>query len=248
MRALTLSFLCLITPFGICVRAAPADERAAPLRVLMISGAEEYNTDESLAALKTFAEQNYRIACTLASGKDNVLNDLKQLDSLDRIDVLAIYCRRFRLPKEQLEHLKSFVLAGKPVVGIRTASHAFQDWLEMDKVVLGGNYNGHYGDEPADVIVEENQKEHPVLAGVEGFPTRRLYKNAGHANDVTVLLTGKTPKYSEPVAWTRTVNGGRVFYTSLGVQEDFKNKGFLQMLVNALFWTAQRDIKKEIKP
>jgi type 1 glutamine amidotransferase len=39
-----------------------------------------------------------------------------------------------------------------------------------------------------------------------------------------------------------TWKGGRTFYTSLGVPEDFKNEHFKRMLVNAIFWTAKRDL------
>ena len=45
---------------------------------------------------------------------------------------------------------------------------------------------------------------------------------------------------NEPVAWTRKNHDGRVFYTSLGGPDDFKKKVFQTMLVNAIFWTAER--------
>ena len=53
-----------------------------------------------------------------------------------------------------------------------------------------------------------------------------LYKNTGLAADAEVLLTGSIPGHTEPIAWTRVHNGGRVFYTSLGHPEDFKNANF----------------------
>lgn len=40
---------------------------------------------------------------------------------------------------------------------------------------------------------------------------------------------------------TREHNGGRIFYTSLGVPEDFANENFRRMLTNAIFWTMHRD-------
>lgn len=218
-----------------------------PLRVLILSGAGEYNSDGSFAAFKSFVEIKYNVACTVVSGKEASLNDLPALEQLEKTGVFIVFCRRFTLPKEQLELIKKYVLSGKPLIGIRTASHAFQDWLEMDKLVLGGNYKNHYGDEPAEVSIVEKAKDHPVLAGVKPpAATRKLYKNTGLSEDDTILLTAATKTYSEPVAWTRTVNGVRVFYTSLGTQEDFESDGFKQMLANAIFWTANR--VPELKP
>jgi type 1 glutamine amidotransferase len=40
--------------------------------------------------------------------------------------------------------------------------------------------------------------------------------------------------------------GGRVFYTSLGGPDDFKNESFRRLVVNAIFWTAKRNV--EAKP
>lgn len=44
----------------------------------------------------------------------------------------------------------------------------------------------------------------------------------------------------EPVAWTNTYEGGRVFYTTLGHPGDFENPAFCQLLLNAIQWTLNR--------
>jgi type 1 glutamine amidotransferase len=67
-----------------------------------------------------------------------------------------------------------------------------------------------------------------------------LYKNTGLAADSMVLLTGSIPGHTEPIAWTRSYKGGRIFYTSLGHQKDFQNENFLRMASNAVYWTTQR--------
>jgi type 1 glutamine amidotransferase len=128
-------------------------------------------------------------------------------------------------------------------VGVRTASHGFQTWLKFDPEVLGGSYNNHYGkDLPAEVTIDEKGKDHPVLAGVKPFTTTgKLYKNATIAPDATVLLRAKTAEYGEPVAWARDAKAGergRVFYTSLGTPEDFKDPQFIALLANAVKWAA----------
>ncbi len=145
---------------------------------------------------------------------------------------------------QDLEHIKTYCLSGKPIVGIRTASHGFQKWLALDRQVLGGNYKGHYGSGPiCKIAIRSEAKDHPILAGFKPYESvGSLYRNTGLAKDTTVLLTGWIPEHTEPIAWTRVYKGGRVFYTSLGHPEDFRNEGFCRMITNALFWVAQRDV------
>src|SRR5205823_1007226 len=113
-------------------------------------------------------------------------SDLPGLENLDTCDVMLLYTRRLTIKGEQLERVKKYVQAGKPLVGVRTASHAFQNWLALDKEVLGGNYKGHYNTGPiADIRIVDRAKDHPVLAGVKPFRSEgSLYKNTGLAKDV----------------------------------------------------------------
>src|SRR5262249_35886298 len=153
---------------------------------------------------------------------------------------MVLFTRRLTIDGEQLERVKKYCLAGKPLVGIRTASHAFQTWLDLDKLVLGGNYKNHYPEGPPTTVALK-AKDDPILTGVKPFQTPgSLYKNTGLASDLNVLLTGTIPGHTEPVAWTRSYKGGRVFYTSLGHQADFENDNFVRMIVNAIHWTTQR--------
>jgi type 1 glutamine amidotransferase len=142
-----------------------------------------------------------------------------------------------------LERVKRYCRRGGPIVALRTASHAFQNWLELDKEVLGGDYRGHYGNkETPQIAIVAAAKDHPILRGFKPYTSAgSLYKNPKIAADTTVLLTGTIPEHTEPVAWTRAHRGGRVFYTSLGHPEDFRQLGFLRLLVNAVFWTCRRE-------
>jgi putative membrane-bound dehydrogenase-like protein len=220
----------------------PRPAGSKTLKVCLVSGSLEYDSDASLSACQTFLEKNYDVKCSRAFRKTD--DDLPGLENLDSCDVMLLFTRRLTISGEQLEKIKKYCLSGKPIVGVRTASHAFQNWLALDKEVLGGNYQGHYGGgPPVEVHIETQAKNHPILTGVKPFQSvGSLYKNTGLAKDTEVLLTGTIPDHSEPVAWTRTHNGGRVFYTSLGHQKDFADDNFKQLLVNALFWTAKREI------
>jgi type 1 glutamine amidotransferase len=114
----------------------------------------------------------------------------------------------------------------------------------MDKEVLGGDYKGHFGAGVADLKPIEKQKGHPTLKGITPFKTNgSLYKNPNVASDVTVLVQGYMGKESEPVAWTREKDGRRVFYTSLGHPDDFKDAHFIRLLTNGLAWATKSDWK-----
>jgi putative heme-binding domain-containing protein len=216
------------------------------LKVAMISGSFEYKSDESLAAFKKFLEANYEIECTLISAKSDKDKDLAGLEALDSCDVAIFFTRRLQLEGDSLEKVKKFAASNKPLVGIRTASHGFQNWLQMDKDVLGGDYQGHFGQGiECDIALAAKNKEHPVLKGLTAFKTSGgLYKNPNVASDVSVLLSGTIPNQPvQPVAWVREKDGRRLFYTSLGTPDDFKDENFRRLVVNALAWTTKTELK-----
>jgi type 1 glutamine amidotransferase len=228
--------------------AEPADP-AAPLTVHIISGSGEYRSEPSLKEFKDFLEKNYRVRCTASWGKDSG-SSLDNLDALPQAELMLIFARRLKLPEEQMKLIRAHWEKGKPIVGIRTAGHAFQqaDNEVFDRQVLGGHYKGHYGNEPVEVRNVEAARDHPVLAGVGPFRSRKLYSAGPLAQDTIVLQTGDIGKALHPVTLVHTYQGGRTFFTSLGVPEDFQDKNFRQLLTNAVFWTTQRDPARMKKP
>ncbi len=227
----------------VCLRlnSANADDEPKLLRVCLVSGSLEYESDTSLGKLQKHLEKHYLVECSRAFIKTE--RDLPGLENLDNCDVMLLFTRRLKITGDQLERVKKYCLAGKPIVGIRTASHALQNWLDLDKEVLGGNYQGHYQEGPlCEVTVADRAKNHPILKGVQPYKSAgSLYKNTGLAKDVDILLTGSIPEHAEPIAWTRNYKGGRIFYTSLGHQKDFDDPNFVTLITNALYWTAQRE-------
>jgi type 1 glutamine amidotransferase/nicotinamidase-related amidase len=230
--------------------AAPlrAEGPPAPLKVCLVSGSEEYDSDRSLAILADYLESRGLAECTLLKAKG--FDDLPGLEALDDCDAAVFFTRRLTIDGDQLERIKKYATSGRPLVAIRTASHGFQNWLEFDKLVLGGNYQNHRSnDVTTRAVVAGAGKGHPVTRGVGTIATQgSLYKNTPPAGDVTVLMTGTSPEGTEPVAWTREVNGGRVFYTSIGAQGDFLNQTYLRLLANGLLWSAGRDVPEPAAP
>jgi putative heme-binding domain-containing protein len=215
------------------------------LQVCLVSGSFEYKSDESLAAFQKYLEANFAVECTRAFAKSDKDKSLAGIENLEKCDVAIFFTRRLQIDGESLEAVKRYVKSGRPIVGIRTASHGFQNWLEMDKEILGGDYKGHFGaGMVCEVKVAEKAKDHPVLKGVSAFKSNgSLYKNPNVAEDVTILLVGSIPKQSEPLAWVREKDGHRVFYTSLGHPDDFKDENFVRLLVNGLAWASKVELK-----
>jgi type 1 glutamine amidotransferase len=200
-----------------------------------------------LAEFQQYLEARYAIVCHRAFGKDKG-SELPGLEALDRADLMIVFTRRVTLPPAQLERVRGHLASGKAVIGLRTASHAFGNFTEFDREILGGGYQGHFSDAPVQVQLAAGRSGHPVLAGVTPFVSRKLYKNPTLADDVVVLLEGVMPDQREPVAWVRQRQGGRVFYTSLGTQEDFAHESFRRLLINAVFWTTGRNEEASRRP
>ena len=221
-----------------CVLFAQA---ANPSTVVFVSGEDEYHSAASLPAFARFLETNYALKTVYLERQKP--DSISGLDALDRADLLIVFARRMTLPEEQLARFQKYFDSGKPVIGLRTASHAFQNWLVFDKQVLGGNYQNHYGNDFTPKITRAaTAKEHPILRGVpETFSSAgSLYRNTPLQTNTTLLLTGTIPDHTEPVAWTHDYRGARVFYTSLGHEKDFEDEAFRRLLVNAIHWALNR--------
>jgi type 1 glutamine amidotransferase/nicotinamidase-related amidase len=232
--------------------------------VALVISEPEYRTEHSLTE---FARQQLQRDCrvSLIYGDAQDGNLLPGLEVLNSADVALISVRRRALPKAQLDLIRKFVADGKPVVGIRTASHAFDIrnaklpsgsalWPEFDRDVLGGNYHGHHGsrgpESQAVVWVEKAAATHPILQGIptEEFRVHSsLYKTSPLGPKATVLLMGRVGAVQphEPVAWTNTHSGGgRVFYCALGAPGDFALPAFQRLLANGIRWAAGREAAK----
>jgi len=232
-----LTCLILLMAGAVATAADPA-----PLKVCLVSGSEEYKSDDSLAAFRDHLEANYPASCTLLKARG--FGDLPGLAALQDCDVALVFTRRLTIGGEQLALVKKYVEAGRPLVAVRTASHGFQNWPAFDKDVLGGNYRGHYrNDLTMRATVAPGAAGHPVLDGVRMIASLgSLYKTSPPAADARVLLVGSSPEGTEPAAWAREVKDQRIVYTSLGSRGDFENATFKRLLANSLFWAARRDL------
>ncbi|MFL5340360.1 MAG: ThuA domain-containing protein [Gemmataceae bacterium] len=223
--------------------------------VVFLIGEDEYHTAETLPEFAKTELEPRGLRCTFLHADAKDKNSFPGLEALKTADLLVVSVRR-RLPSpKQLALIREYVESGRPVVGIRTASHAFalvnkpDGWPGFDKDVLGGDYKMHYTNTPEKgpptvCRFSEAAAKHPILAGVPAeFPSKgSLYKNKMIAKDATPLLWGTFGDSGERenVAWTHTYKGARVFYTSLGYMDDFKTDAFRRLLLNGVFWALER--------
>ena len=112
----------------------PVDSQGTPQHIVLVAGDEEYRTEESMPMLGKILSQRHGFKCTVvfSLGADggyidaNNQQGLKGLEALDSADLMLIGTR-FRQPDESgAKHITDFLNAGKPVVGIRTSTHAFR--------------------------------------------------------------------------------------------------------------------------
>lgn len=213
-----------------------------PLSIHFISGSKEYKSEPSLQDFKKVLEKRYHVSVTASWVKDGA-KDLPGIEHIPQADLLLVFARRLKLPEEQMTVIRKHWNEGKPIIGMRTSSHAFQkeDNEIFDRQVMAGNYTGHFGNEPVAVSTAKGAANHPVLKDVGKIESLKMYKAGELGADATLLQNGtiKSKNAIHAVTWSNLYKGGRMFYTSLGVSVDFENEHFRKMIVNAIFWTTK---------
>ncbi len=221
--------------------------------VVFMIGEREYETKKSLPTFAKEYLQSNGYRCTFIHADETDGNNFPGLLSLKTADLLFLSVRRRALPQKQLALVREYLQSGRPLVGIRTACHAFhtrgqhpeghEEWQQFDPEVLGGNYHGHHPTGPLTSLrVPDSAHKHPILSGIaiEKFlGNGSLYQVSPLRDNTRPLLLGTIAGQPvEPVAWTHEYQGGRVFFTSLGHPADFESEAFNQLLLNAVRWAT----------
>ncbi len=228
-------------------------------RAVFLIGEDEYQTEKTLPEFARKELEPLGIRCTFAIADPKKPHDFPGVEALDDADLLILSVRRRAPAAKEMAIILRYIDAGKPVVGIRTACHAFDtrghappghaEWTTFDPDVLGGHYTGHHGNELKPVIQRlDTKKPLPIVEGVETPFTAQgsLYKTSPLASSATPLLMGTIPGHSpEPVAWINHKGNARIFYTSLGHPGDFAIPGFRVLLRNAVLWALDRQPEKK---
>lgn len=256
MKKLLVLTLLLFAPL-LTEAAEPEQKEATAPNILFLIGEREYFTEKSLRDFYQKDLKKLGYTATFIKAKSDEGPDRNDfpglLEAIPSADILFVSARRRAPKKAQLEAIRRHLDSGKALLGIRTTSHAFSlrgkptpegcsVWENFDSKVIGGNYNGHFNDDPFDIVPGPG-KNHPILKGVKLTQSARLYRSGPLKSGTTNLLVSvaKKDQPSEPLAWTHHYgnNQAKVFYTSLGIVEDFKNPAFRKLLTNAVAWASK---------
>jgi putative membrane-bound dehydrogenase-like protein len=229
------------------------------LRAVFVIGEDEYQTEKTLPEFARKELEPLGIRCTFAIADPKRPHEFPGVEALDDADLLVLSVRRRAPAAREMAVIRRYIEAGKPVVGIRTACHAFDtrghappghaEWTTFDPDVLGGHYTGHYANDLKPVIERaDTKKTIPIVEGVETPFTAQgsLYKTSPLADSAVPLLMGTIPGHPpEPIAWINRKGNTRVFYTSLGHPGDFAMPAFRVLLRNAVLWALDRQAEKK---
>ncbi len=166
-------------------------------RVVLISGDEEYRSEEALPQLGKILAKHHGFDCRVLFAINpntgfidpNNRQNIPGISSIKDAGILVVFLRRRDLPDDDMQHINDYLKAGKPVIGIRTATHAFlpaagAKWIhygdtyhgdkkEWDggfgRLVLGETWISHHGKhkhESTRGIIAPGAPDHPILRGI----------------------------------------------------------------------------------
>src|SRR5258708_29384049 len=124
----------------LCAGAATSDRLVIPgkngpgkgKRIVLVSGDEEYRSEQVLPQLARILSQRHGFDCTVLFAIDPVSGAIKPdqndnipgLEALGSADLMILYTRFRNLPDAQMKHIVDYVESGRPVIAMRTATHA----------------------------------------------------------------------------------------------------------------------------
>ncbi len=230
-NALTLALTLLLAAPAVAVAADPwvvyegTNGPGKGKRVVLISGDEEYRSEEALPQLGKILARRHGFTCTVlfAIGKDgsidpNRTDNIPGLEALRTADLMIIATRFRNLPDEQMKEVVDYIESGRPIIGMRTATHAFairsptyaryswnnREWKGgFGKQVLGEtwvSHHGNHGHESTRGIIAPNARENPIVRGIKDgdiWGPTDVYE-AHPPADATVLVLGQVVQGMKP--------------------------------------------------
>jgi hypothetical protein len=256
-------------------RLARAGAEAGKGHVVFVVGTHHYHPEQSMPLLADEVRRHgFRTTVILPPGdpeKNQNGVGLPGLEALAGADVAVFFLRFLTLDDEQFGHLERYLKSGKPVVGLRTSTHAFRyppehpraAWNEdFGRNVLGTHYLYHMRAETECRRLEE-AKDHPILTGVgpEPFtsPGQLYIVDLEPGCAPLVIGSGDQPRprvvsdrfrtrlvaqrESDVLAWTwQNRYGARVFAGTLGHPRDFAVPQVMRIVVNGIHWAAGAEV------
>jgi hypothetical protein len=230
-------------------------EKNKKITFLISKDPDNYEADMTIPyfAMKLAKESGFDTKVILGEGDRNAFHLPGLENNLDS-DLLVLFLRRVALSSEQMKSIKNYISEGNPILGIRTANHAFSvrdgdipsgydDWWEFVPEILGHENKGYGAATVATNIIAEKKPFKGLLKEIPGgkwISQGNLYLMENTLDKkAKILLNGSSDGKTMPVAYTRKLGKSRIFYTSLGYPTDFTHPYFNQLLKNAIDWTLK---------
>ena len=196
--------------------------------IVLVAGDEEYRSEEALPLLGKVLARHHGFRCTVLFSTDredgtidpNEQTHIPGLEKIADADMLVLFLRFRELPDPDMKHIVDHLEAGKPILGIRTSTHAFRyqrdeespyarysfndpEWPGgFGRQVLGETWVAHHGDHGSQAtrgIVDDRAVDHAIVRGVEDvFGPTDVYAVRDLPDDATVLLRGQVLSGMEP--------------------------------------------------
>jgi len=101
--------------------------------IVFLAGDEEYRSEDSMPQLAKILAVRHGFKCTVlfAINKETgeidpqTLDNIPGLQALQSADLMVMFLRFRELPDEQMKYIIDYTNSGKPIVGLRTSTHAF---------------------------------------------------------------------------------------------------------------------------
>ncbi len=196
---LTISLLANCQSNRTFITFSPEEADSQTKHIVLISGDEEYRSEEGLPMLARLLaiRHGFRTTVLFAINPETGLIDpnyqknIPGLEALESADLMIIATRFRGLPDDQMKYIDDYLKAGKPVIGMRTATHAFNFGTDSSpyakysynstvpgweggfgKKILGEtwiNHHGHHGHEGTRGLIDglAEREKHPVIMGVK---------------------------------------------------------------------------------
>ena len=188
--------------------------------IVWLAGDEEYRSEESLPALARIMARHYGFKCSVFFTVDpetGFINPdrstIAGLSALKDADLLVVFLRFRDFPDAEMQHIVDYLDRGGPVVGFRTATHAFQikrpdakflkyTWNNKDpeftggfgRQILGETWVSHYGTnhkQSSTLVLAPDQAAHPILRGVKDVWVQSGGYTAAPIDGSSVLAIGR---------------------------------------------------------
>jgi hypothetical protein len=182
--------------------------------VVLLAGDEEYRSEEALPMLAKILSQRHGFKTTVlfSVDPDGTINpkagaSLSNPSALDSAEAIVMLLRFRSWPAEDMARFEKRLNAGVPIVALRTSTHAFnglptgsrwESWNYNNqggfgKRVLGETWLTHWGRHKVEATrgaIEEAQRAHPVLRGVQDLFGETDVYEAYPPADATILVRG----------------------------------------------------------